>query len=137
LLVSITADLGIIGVIPCGLRETYVNQHIALVRIDPARASARWVGHYMAAPMAQQQIRRLDDPGAKAGLNLPTVRSLKCALPSRKEQDAISARIDSLDQRIVQEGETGTKFALVKDGLMEDLLTGRVRVTALLERAAE
>jgi type I restriction enzyme S subunit len=34
LLISITADLGIIGVIPNSLGDAYVNQHIALVRIS-------------------------------------------------------------------------------------------------------
>ncbi|MCA9610516.1 MAG: hypothetical protein KC619_33200, partial [Myxococcales bacterium] len=137
LLISITADLGIIGVVPDGLGEAYVNQHIALVRIDPARANSRWVGQYMAAPIAQEQIRRLDDPGAKAGLNLPTVRALLCALPSRGEQDEMAARVDALDARIVREERMRAKFDLMKRGLMEDLLTGRVRVTALLEEAAE
>lgn len=137
LLISITADLGIIGVVPDNLAEAYVNQHIALVRVDPSRANSRWVGHYMAAPTAQEQIRRLDDPGAKAGLNLPTVRALRCALPSGEEQSEIAARIDALDARVRREKRTRAKYDLIKQGVMEDLLTGRVRVTALLEQAAE
>ena len=37
LLISITADLGIIGVAPEGLGEAYVNQHIALIRLNLKR----------------------------------------------------------------------------------------------------
>ena len=36
-LISVTADLGLIGVIPDGFGEGYVNQHIALVRISQSR----------------------------------------------------------------------------------------------------
>ena len=37
LLISVTADLGIIGVIPKGFVQGYVNQHIALARLRPCR----------------------------------------------------------------------------------------------------
>jgi type I restriction enzyme, S subunit len=136
LLISITADLGIVGVVPTGLGEAYVNQHIALVRIDIAKANSRWLGHYMAAPTAQKQIRLLDDPGAKAGLNLPTVRKLCSALPPREEQDEIVHRIDALDGRIDREERFRAKLSLLRQGLMDDLLSGRVRVTKLEESAA-
>lgn len=136
LLISITADLGIIGVVPDGLGEAYVNQHIALVRVDPERANSRWIGHYLAAGPPRDNIRRLDDAGAKAGLNLPTVRALLCALPKREERDELARRIDAVDLRVAQERDVHQKLRLLKQGLMDDLLTGRVRVTPLLEGAA-
>ena len=137
LLVSITADLGIIGVVPENLGESYVNQHIALVRLDRCRVNPRWVGHYMAGPRAQEKIRRLDDPGAKAGLNLPTVRGLLVALPSKQEQDGLAMILDHADRRISSERLYREKLRLLKKALMDDLLTGKVRVTPLLEKEEE
>lgn len=55
---------------------------------------------------------------------------------SRAEQREIGQRILSVGMRLRNEGATRDKLNLVKQGLMEDLLTGSVRVTNLLENPA-
>lgn len=55
------------------------------------------------------------------------------ALPPRCEQEAIVDVLTWHDARIARETEQASKLRLLKQGLMEDLLTGRVRVTPLLE----
>jgi type I restriction enzyme S subunit len=131
-LLSITADLGIVGVVPAALGEAYVNQHIAVVRIKRHLANPRWIGLYLSGEAAQAQVRRFDDPGAKAGLNLPTVRSLVLPLPPMREQEKIVARIDAADIAVAAERDYLTKLQLLRVGLREALVTGRVPVTALV-----
>jgi type I restriction enzyme S subunit len=136
ILISITADLGIVGVVPDGMGEAYINQHIALVRPSPSAVNPRFVGHYLASPVAQAYISKLNDAGAKAGLNLPTVRGLLIARPARTEQNLIAERLDEIDNRIQNAATESAKLRELKSGLMDDLLTGRVRVTPLLDAAA-
>lgn len=136
ILISITADLGIVGVVPDDLGEAYINQHIALVRPDIDAVNSRFVGHYLAGPIAQTYISKLNDAGAKAGLNLPTIRGLVTAKPRRAEQDLIATRLDEIDNRIQNATAEAAKLRELKSALMDDLLTGRVRVTPLLEAAA-
>lgn len=136
ILISITADLGIVGVVPADLGEAYINQHIALVRPDTAAINPRFVGHYMAGHVAQTYISKLNDPGAKAGLNLPTIRGLPTAVPKRSEQDQIATRLDEADRRVENASKELKKLRKLKAGLMDDLLSGRVRVTSLLEQPA-
>ncbi len=128
LLISITADLGLIGVVPDGFGEAYVNQHIALVRLDGSKANSRWIAQYLAGNAGQAQFRKFNDMGAKAGLNLPTVGSLFVAVPSKREQDTLAVVIDSIDGRIELEKVFGEKLRAEKNGLLHDLLTGEVRV---------
>jgi len=132
ILISITADLGIVGVVPEGMGEAYINQHIALVRPSLNAINPRFVGHYLASPVAQTYISKLNDAGAKAGLNLPTIRGLITAKPQRGEQDLIAARLDEIDKRIQNATTESAKLRKFKAGLVDDLLTGRVRVTPLL-----
>ena len=127
-LISITADLGIIGVIPADFGEAYVNQHIALVRLDSSKARSRWAGHYLHSSEGQWQFRESNDQGAKAGLNLPTIAATLVPLPPLPEQDQIVAQIDELDERVEIELAETEKLRTLKTGLMDDLLTGRVRV---------
>ena len=136
ILISITADLGIVGVVPDELGEAYINQHIALVRPDLDAVNSRFVGHYLAGPIAQTYISKLNDAGAKAGLNLPTIRGLVTAKPLVAEQDLIATRLDEIDIRIKNAMTESAKLRELKVGLMDDLLTGRVRVTPLLDEVA-
>ncbi|KIQ59181.1 type I restriction-modification system subunit S [Pseudomonas fluorescens] len=137
ILISITADLGIVGVVPDGLGEAYINQHIALVRPDLVVVNSRFVGHYLAGSIAQTYISKLNDAGAKAGLNLPTIRGLVTANPLRAEQDLIATRLDEIDNRLQNATSESAKLRELKAGLMDDLLTGRVRVTPLLAEAEQ
>jgi type I restriction enzyme S subunit len=137
ILISITADLGIVGVVPDGMGEAYINQHIALVRPQSSVVNPRFVGHYMASPVAQAYISKLNDAGAKAGLNLPTIRGLLTARPDSSEQNLIAERLDEIDNRIKNATKESAKLRELKSGLMNDLLTCRVRVTPLLAAESE
>lgn len=122
LLISITADLGVIGSVPAGLGEAYVNQHIALARISAPEANPRWVAHALASSFGSRQIAQLNDGGAKAGLNLPTIRSLQVPVPSVAEQLKLVALLDSIDIQVVQEAALLEKLHLQKHGLVSRLL---------------
>lgn len=70
---------------------------------------------------------------AQKNINLQDLRPLLLAVPSRSEQDAIATRYDAIQARLEAEQITVDKLRQQKSGLMDDLLTGRVRVTPLLE----
>jgi len=126
-LISITADLGIVGVVNESIGEAYVNQHVSLVRLNDIKKS-RWVGHYLSHENAQKQFTANNDSGAKAGLNLTSIRNLDVALPPDDEMDKIVNSLDSIDTDIVKRKEKLVRFMELKKALMQDLLTGKVRV---------
>ncbi|MBV5274095.1 MAG: restriction endonuclease subunit S [Lamprocystis purpurea] len=136
LLISITADLGIVGVIPFGFGEAYINQHIALIRLNKDEIDPRYVGYAFAGNAGQEQFKKLNESGAKAGLNLPTVEKLIFCKPGREEQSRIAAVLDKHTETVRQQHFHLTKLRRQKAALMQDLLTGKVRVTPLLEAGA-
>jgi type I restriction enzyme S subunit len=137
ILISITADLGIIGVMSDRMGEAYINQHISLVRPVHKDVNSRFIGHYLCTSQAQNYISKLNDGGAKSGLNLPTIRSLEVSLPlSRVEQDCIATQLDNIDNQIQTSKQELEKLKSTKLGVMDDLLTGRIRVTSLLQTEA-
>lgn len=69
---------------------------------------------------------------AQKNINLQDLRPLLLAVPERPEQNAIAARYEALQSKLQSEQETLVKYRSEKSGLMDDLLTGRVRVTPLL-----
>ena len=64
------------------------------------------------------------------------VRRLRVVLPPMPEQRRILDAQTEVSAKVAAEEREAGKLRLLKQGLAEDLLTGRVRVTSLLEKAA-
>jgi type I restriction enzyme S subunit len=137
LLISITADLGIIGIVPSDFDEAYVNQHIALVRLMKEEVSPRFIGWFLSSQGGQTQFESFNESGAKAGLNLPTIKRLIVPKMNPTEQERIAAILDSAAESIKDYERQLVKLRYSKAGLMQDLLTGKKRVTPLLQINAD
>ena len=127
ILISITAELGKIGLIPSGFGTAYINQHTALVRLDQSRSDARFVAHMLSSERMNNMINSLNDAGAKAGLNLPTIKSFDLHTPTLPEQRKIADFLTAVDGRI---GQLSQKKALLEDykkGVMQQLFTQALR----------
>ena len=75
-----------------------------------------------------ERIRRLSNDGAQQNLNSTLVKSLRIPKPLEDEQIQIAERLNVIDSKINAELDFVDKATLLKRGLMEDLLTGRVPV---------
>jgi len=94
LLISITALIGAVGVVPEGMPAAYVNQHLALVRLSNGEVRPRWLAYCVLSRFGQEQLRTALYGGTKDGLSLDDIRSLAVLAPPVEEQDRV---IDSLD----------------------------------------
>lgn len=96
LLVSITADLGSIAVVPVLEKAAYVSQHIALCRPKEG-VYPRWLGYAMLSPQTKRQLMSSGYGGTKIQLSLDDVRKVWLAVPPLDEQLEIA---NYLDQRL-------------------------------------
>ncbi|MCC5897167.1 MAG: restriction endonuclease subunit S [Phormidium sp. BM_Day4_Bin.17] len=72
---------------------------------------------------------------AQKNINLEVLRPLKIPTPKPQEQRIIGELYNSLDSSQANEELILQKLSALKTGLMQDLLTGKVRVTPLLENS--
>jgi len=130
MLVSITADIGIVGYISERVpKPSFINQHIALVRFDRSRVNSKFVSYFLASKEPQKRFRALTDAGAKAGMNLTTVQQVKIALPpTLAEQEAIAEALSDADALIESLEQLLAKKRHIKQGAMQELLTGKKRL---------
>jgi type I restriction enzyme S subunit len=94
ILISITGEVGLLGLIPPNLGEAYINQHTCLVR--PMRELVgRFLPQMFCSPFAQEQF---DEPqrGLKNSFRLTDVTHFLVPLPPLAEQQRIVARVDEL-----------------------------------------
>jgi len=85
---------------------------------------------------AKPRLNARAPQSAQKNINLQDLRPMLVAVPGKAEQDAIAARYEAVQRRIDAEAAAARKLRETKSGLMDDLLTGRVRVTPLLDVAA-
>lgn len=93
-LVSITADLGSIALIPDGIEESYINQHIAVVRFSDA-SQGKFMAWYLKSDYGQKDLLRNKRGGGKLGLGLDDIRNTPVPVVSNELANGIVAEIES------------------------------------------
>ena len=69
-------------------------------------------------------------------IGLPFFKSYEVVVPPRREQDRVAAILMKTEQDLAAHAAELEKLSQQKIGLMDDILTGRIRVTPLLQGAA-
>jgi len=121
-LISITADIGIIGYVDASVPSpAYINQHIALVRFDAAKLHGKYVAYFLASDKSQRLFRASTDTGTKAGMSLIGIQKIEIMLPSLPEQQRIADCLTSLDDLIAAQSAKLSALKTHKRGLMQQL----------------
>ncbi|SMY07235.1 restriction endonuclease subunit S [Flavimaricola marinus] len=121
LVISITADLGRVGVVPGGVEEAYVNQHIALVRPHEVESS-KFIAWYLISPPGQVQLFENDRGATKAGLGLDDIRDVMIPRCKREEQRAIVKQIETAFATIDRLAAEAEKALTLTDRLDQRIL---------------
>ncbi|NCC04708.1 MAG: restriction endonuclease subunit S [Proteobacteria bacterium] len=103
-----------------------------LGRFSPQLIDGYWLSQIYQQPYVQKQVLGMAVGSTMPNLNTSILSQLIVARPALSEQKEISSRLKQTTKKIFLETEELTKRIKQKSGLMDDLLTGRVRVTPLL-----
>lgn len=95
-----------------------------------------FVAKYMTSSSFQNQILLVSTSSATKLLNNPNLRSLKLILPTKAEQKRISEKFNSIEELIKLETKRLANLISIKTGLMQDLLTVKVRLPAAMLKSA-
>lgn len=101
-----------------------------IIRLRPAQDVARsdWLATYLNCEVVRTQVRMITGGVTRPKVTLAAFRNLALAVPSLDEQDRILAVLQNIARRIGDESLQMRKLQTIKHGLMDDLLTGKVRV---------
>ena len=134
LMITIMGTVGRCCLVPEGVGRALSSKHTWTITLDRAAYSpllamlqinySEWIS---------RQFAKDEQGGVMSAIRSETLRGLELPTPPIKEQLAIEARMRAISVRIDAESASLKKLRLKKSGLMDDLLTGRVRVTPLLK----
>ncbi|WP_180105128.1 restriction endonuclease subunit S [Acinetobacter sp. YH12108] len=129
ILISITAELGKLGWIPEGLGTAYINQHTALVRMKDS-VDSKFIAYSLSTEKYNNKLNSLNDSGAKAGLNLGTIRNFELIVPPKEEQTKIASFLSAVDEKISQLTQKHALLSQYKQGMMQKLFSQQIRFKA-------
>ncbi len=116
-------------------REFAFQRHIACIYPDATQV----VAGFMPVVLNWEPMRRYADRvalgNAQKTITLGELSLYPFVCPTRAEQEEIVRRLGIMQGKLAAELQLMEKLQLQKEGLMDDLLTGRVRVTPLLQEA--
>ena len=107
----------------------WVNNHAHITKGKENILSNKFLMYFI----NYQDINNYISGSTREKLNQQLLRSIVFSLPPLPEQERIASVLSRVDAVIEKETAYRDKLSHIKQGLMEDLLTGKVRVTALLE----
>lgn len=93
-LVSITANLGSIGLVPKTIGDAYINQHIALVRFVNSEQS-EFMAWYLRSGWGQKDLLKNKRGAGKLGLGLDDIRDTIVPVVSNEQAKTIVSKINA------------------------------------------
>lgn len=106
--------------------ELCTNQSIAAIQ-PSAKHSTDFLFHEI--DRRYDELRTLSTgDGGRGGLNLSIIHKLAVPFPTLEEQEAIAAVLNEMDAEIAALEVRLDKARLINEGMMQNLLTGRIRL---------
>jgi type I restriction enzyme S subunit len=125
-LLSVKGTIGRVGIVPSWFIGN-ISRDVARIRLK-SLASPQYVRQMLLAPSSQKRLEQAVVGTTRAEVSIGILRKLRLPLPPLPEQELIADVLNVHDTRIRTEEAYRDKLKLQKQGLMHDLLTGKVRV---------
>ena len=111
-----------------GLQNPVASTGFAVLRAKPDVADAGFLLQHALGDVVGSQVARLIAGSNYPAVSSAQVASIEIAAPSLSEQKAIAEVLSDLDAEIDALVARREKTAMIKQGMMDELLTGRTRL---------
>jgi type I restriction enzyme, S subunit len=107
--------------------EAYAGGDIVI--FSPTKQDSVFLGYLMNAPKVAAQKARMGQGDAVVHIGAKNLAQLEFSLPSLEEQTAIATILSDMDAELATLETRRAKTRELKQGMMQALLTGRIRLT--------
>lgn len=122
ILVTIAANIGETAILDIPM---YVTDSLVGIVVQPP-ISVRFIEMFVRSK--REYFNAVAPQSAQKNINLGDLRPLLIAKPESEEQNRIAEIYETIEATLINEEQNLSKFQLLKQGLMQDLLSGQVRV---------
>jgi type I restriction enzyme S subunit len=130
ILISIAGVLGRVGLVERDTLPANTNQALAIIRLGKEPEFERdYLFYYLRSSMIERQISDINVQAAQANISLQNVREFQINIPLlRSDQTAIAGVLSDMDAELSALEQRLGKTRTLKQGMMQELLTGRTRL---------
>ena len=126
LLISISGKIGNVGVFS-NERKSFIGGAIAIAKFKNKKL-LNWVMIYLQSEEGQNKLFNNVKAGSHQNLILDDIRKLKLPIPTEEEQNNIAQILFDIDKEIGNLEHKLSKYQIAKQGMMQQLLTGKIRL---------
>ena len=127
LLISISGKIGNVAYFSHE-RDAFIGGAVGVARFNEKKY-IKWTNLFLQSEYGQKQIFANEKSGAQHNLTIEDVRNLNVYMPSScEEQTAIANVLSDMDAEISALETKLAKYRTLKTGMMQQLLTGKVRL---------
>lgn len=127
ILISCSGSVGRVAVVPADLEFSMVRS-VAILQLKMDMIDSEFLASQVSSTSIQYQIEQSLSQQAQANLFQGAIKKLLVILPSISEQEKIAKIVNSVVNRINIQQKKLEQLKVTKKALMQDLLTGKVRV---------
>lgn len=127
-LITMMGTIGKCAIVPQDIQKGIMDSHLLRLRLNPEIYYDKLLLHSFKSTLVQRQVSRLSVGGIMAGLSSSIIKQIMLPIPPIKEQKEIEEVLSGIDEKIKNEYEKKERLKHIKKGLMQQLLTGKVRV---------
>ncbi|WP_254510290.1 restriction endonuclease subunit S [Anatilimnocola floriformis] len=106
-----------------------------IVVLSPQGHNSLYLGHLMNHPSVARQKARLAQGDAVVHISARNLAQVEVLLPPTNEQDAIAVVLSDMEAEIESLERRSDKAKRIRQGMMQQLLTGRIRLMKRKEQA--
>ena len=128
LLAKLGNPIGISCLVPPELRKGIVVADVVRIRVSNRKADKNYIVQILNSPICLKQLALEKIGSTRPRVNLTSIRNIKLFIPPLTEQQKISEILSDVDREIEALEQKRDKYKLLKTGMMQQLLTGRIRV---------
>jgi len=105
-----------------------LGQRTMLFRPNEKLLNSQFLVYAIYSSLVQRQLRNLEAGVTAHHVNVADIRRLKMPIPKLDEQHKIASILSTIAEKMRTERQRKEQLEKLKKGLMQDLLTGKVRV---------
>jgi type I restriction enzyme S subunit len=109
-------------------RKAVAGLHTILLRSRPGFLADGFKGYLQFFPTVRSSLVRLATGVSVYGVSKPNVMSIEVVIPRPGEQSAIAGILSDMDAETKSLEAKLSKARQIKQGMMQELLTGRIRL---------
>ncbi len=126
-LISLVGTIGKCLIIPKGYEMGIINPRLILMRLNKL-CTSKFLQYLLSSKTVQEQLQQTQQGGTMGVLSASVLKPLKLRIPPITEQENITEIFGSIDDRIINLNSKLSQIQYLKKSLMQNLLTGKVRV---------